>query len=83
KTFTPCMSSVTSVRAAWVNSGNVNEGELLSVEMSVPPTEGMLDFGGSLSNHARVVRSNDSETPEETPENVIALEFCDSPKLRT
>jgi len=51
--------------------------------MSVPPMEGMLDFGGSLSNHARVVRSNDSETPEETSENVIALEFCDSPKLRT
>ena len=66
-----------------VNSGNVNEGELLSVEMSVPPMEGMLDFGGSLSNHARVVRSNDSETSEETSENVIALEFCDSPKLRT
>ena len=66
-----------------VNRGNVNEGELLSVEMSVPPMEGMLDFGGSLSNHARVVRSNDSEAPEETAENIIALEFCGSPKLRT
>ena len=66
-----------------VKSGNVNEGELLSVEMSVPPMEGMMDFGGSLSNHARVVRSKDPEAIEGTAENVIALEFCDSPKLRT
>jgi hypothetical protein len=66
-----------------VNSGDTTEGELLSVEMSVPPTEGLLDFGGMLSNHARVVRSNGHEDPEETAEKVIALEFCDSPKLRT
>jgi hypothetical protein len=66
-----------------VNSGNVAEGELLSVEMSVPPMEGLLDFGGSLSNHARVVRSNGHEDPKETTEKFIALEFCDPPKLRT
>jgi hypothetical protein len=66
-----------------VNNGDVTEGELLSVEMSVPPMEGFLDFGGSLSNHARVVRSDGHEDPEEAAENVIALEFCDSPKLRT
>lgn len=66
-----------------VNSGDVAEGQLLSVEMSVPPMEGLLDFGGSLSNHARVVRSNDHGDPEESVEKVIALEFCDSPKLRT
>jgi hypothetical protein len=66
-----------------VKSGDVTEGELLSVEMSVPLVDGLLDFGGSLSNHARVVRSNGLESPEEVDENVIALEFCDSPKLRT
>ncbi len=66
-----------------VNSGEAAEGELLSVEMSVPPMEGLLDFGGSLSNHARVVRSNGHEDSEEAAEKVIALEFCDSPKLRT
>jgi len=66
-----------------VKSGDVVEGELLSVEMSVPPTEGLLDFGGSLSNHARVVRSDGHGVPEGVAEKVIALEFCDSPQLRT
>jgi len=66
-----------------VNGGGVAEGELLSVEMSVPPTEGSLDFGGSLSSHAKVVRSDDHEGPESSTEKIIALEFCDSPKLRT
>jgi hypothetical protein len=51
--------------------------------MSVPPTEGLLDFGGSLSNHARVVRSNDHQSQENSDKKMIALEFCDSPQLRT
>ena len=62
-----------------MKSGEINHGELLSVEMSVPPTEGLLDFGGSLSSYARVVRLDGSN---ELLENMIALEFCDSPKLR-
>jgi len=66
-----------------VNDGNVAEGELLSVEMSVPPREGLLDFGGSFSSHARVVRSNHPGSPEDDAEKVIALEFCESPTLRT
>ena len=66
-----------------VNSGEVSEGELLCIEMSVPPTEGLLDFGGMLSSHARVVRSDGHGVPEEFAERVIALEFCDSPQLRT
>lgn len=64
-----------------VDSGKVIEGELLSVEMAVPPMEGLLDFGGSLSNHARVVRATNDH--DEDDAKVIALEFCDSPKLRT
>ena len=66
-----------------VNSDTVAEGDLLSIEMSVPPTEGLLDFGGSLSNHARVVRSGNHRFPDETDKKMIALEFCDSPHLRT
>jgi len=66
-----------------IRSGDVTEGELLSIEMSVPPTEGLLDFGGMLSSHARVVRSDGQGASEETVEKVIALEFCDSPTLRT
>jgi len=66
-----------------VSGGNLVEGELLSVEMSVPPREGLLDFGGSFSSHARVVRSNHPASPDQNAEKVVALEFCDLPKLRT
>ena len=65
-----------------MKSGEINHGELLSVEMSVPPTEGLLDFGGSLSSYARVVRLAGTDGSNNSPENIIALEFCDSPKLR-
>jgi c-di-GMP-binding flagellar brake protein YcgR len=66
-----------------VNGGDVAEGELLSIEMSVPLSEGLLDFGGMLSSHARVVRSDNHGGAEESSEKVVALEFCDSPTLRT
>jgi hypothetical protein len=65
-----------------VDSGEVAEGDLLSVEMAVPPMEGLLDFGGSLSNHARVIRASDQQEQEADNVKEIALEFCDSPKLR-
>jgi hypothetical protein len=65
-----------------VKSGDLKSGELICVEMSVPPTEGLLDFGGSFSGYARVVRSHNPSTTENSPEKVVALEFCDSPKLR-
>ena len=65
-----------------MKSGELKSGELLCVEMSVPPTEGLLDFGGSFSGYARVVRSDGHHSMNEFPEKVVALEFCDSPKLR-
>ncbi len=63
-------------------SDDLKSGELVCVEMSVPPTEGLLDFGGSFSGYARVVRSDALSAANETPEKVVALEFCDCPKLR-
>ena len=66
-----------------VNSDNIAEGDLLSIEMSVPPTEGLLDFGGSLSSHARVVRSGNHQFQEGADKKTVALEFCDSPQLLT
>lgn len=67
-----------------MHSDGLRDGELLSVEMTVPPTEGMLEFGGSISSYARVVRSRDDEKPGRTPsyEKTVAIEFCNSPKLR-
>ena len=65
-----------------MKGGNLKDGDLLSVEMSVPPTEGLLDFGGSFSSYARVVRLDGHQDGIESSEKKIALEFCDSPKLR-
>ena len=64
-----------------MKSNELQHGELLSVEMNVPPTDGLLEFGGSFSSYARVVRSH-TEGEEASLSKVVALEFCDSPKLR-
>ena len=67
-----------------INDGRLNEGQLLSVEMSVPPTTGLLEYGGRFSSYARVCRT-DIERDEFSSSNArtVALEFCDSPHLRT
>lgn len=65
-----------------MKGGDISDGQLLSVEMTVPPTEGLLDFGGSFSSYARVVRSDAGTSQEPTTEKTFALEFCDLPKLR-
>ncbi len=69
-----------------VNSRDLREGELLSVEMPVPPTEGLLEFGGRFAAYARVIRVDsrlDGDGGLDTgPVRRIALEFCQSPKLR-
>lgn len=65
-----------------MKGGELRDGELLSIEMTVPPTEGLLDFGGSFSSYARVVRKHDDYDPYLSASHTIALEFCDSPKLR-
>jgi hypothetical protein len=64
-----------------VPHSQLRDGELVSVEMTVPPTEGLLEYGGNFSGYARVVRVHE---PEEmvAPANAIAVEFCESPRLR-
>lgn len=69
-----------------VNTSDFKEGQLLSVEMSVPPTEGLLEFGGRFSTYARIVRVQPDEQQRESDRigapKKIALEFCRSMKLR-
>ncbi len=63
-------------------------GDLISVEMSVPPTEGLLEYGGRFTSYARVLRINDTAHPSGQSRKrgslvqKIALEFCESPKLK-
>jgi c-di-GMP-binding flagellar brake protein YcgR len=65
-----------------MKGAEINDGELLSVEMSVPPSEDLLDYGGNFSIYARVIRTISQETSEDSSSKQFALEFCDSPTLR-
>ena len=56
-------------------------GSLLKVELSIPPTSGLLEFGGRMSGLGRVLRVHtirDSCTGSEPPyvRSGVALEFC-------
>ena len=69
-----------------VNQSPLRDGELVSVEMTVPPTEGLLEYGGRFSSYARVIRiadnPMDSSVSNSFNGNEIAMEFCESPRLR-
>jgi len=68
-----------------VHNTQLTEGELVSVEVCVPPTEGLLEFGGRVDTYARVVRTDEegeSYPRLPAPGRRVALEFCQSPKLR-
>lgn len=59
-------------------------GQVLTVEMIVPPTEGLLEFGGSFSIYARVLRRGQAANPVSRSESVysLAVEFCQPPRFR-
>ncbi len=67
-----------------VNQPHLRDGELVSIEMTVPPTEGLLEYGGRFSSYARIIRViNDIDSTQSCSlGNVIAMEFCESPRLR-
>ena len=68
-----------------IGNGALAAGELLSIEMSVPPTRGLLEYGGRISSYAKVVRIRGDNLPKvakPTTPAQIALEFCELPKLR-
>lgn len=53
-------------------------GNLLKVELSIPPTAGLLEFGGRISGFGRVLRTG---AKPQSDKYGVALEFCRSPKL--
>jgi hypothetical protein len=60
-------------------------GNMLQVELSIPPTAGLLEFGGRISGFAKVLRTNNTRTDTNLAADRygVALEFCRSPKLCT
>ncbi len=60
-------------------------GNLVKVELTIPPTSGQLEFGGKLAGFARVLRANSvrdsiSDMDLSSGGYGVALEFCGTPK---
>ena len=52
------------------------QGNLLQVELSIPPTSGLLEFGGKIAGFAKVLRTHSA-----SGSHGVALEFCHPLKL--
>lgn len=59
----------------------LRDGELVSVEMALPASDGLAESTGRFSSYARVVRIGE---PGKMTGNgkEVALEFCESPRFR-
>lgn len=60
-------------------------GDLLKIELSIPPKSGLLEFGGKMAGFARVLRCSailDYPSEDESSNDYgVALQFCQPPKL--
>jgi hypothetical protein len=74
------------------DSGAFKPGNLLDVKLSIPPTTGLLEYGGRISGYARVLRADDVSPTEDRPARPhrlglssarygVAAEFCQMLKL--
>jgi len=52
------------------------QGSLLRIELDVPPTSGLLEFGGKIAGYAKVLR-----TQMVSGKHGVAVQFCRPPKL--
>jgi len=57
-------------------TGTFKQGNLLKVELSIPPTSGLLEFGGKIAGFAKVLRTDST-----SGRYGVALQFCRPPKL--
>jgi hypothetical protein len=67
-------------------TGTFEPGSLLEVELSIPPTPGVLEFGGRMAGFARVLRAQstaDSLAGEGSScgRHGVAVQFCRPPRL--
>ena len=59
--------------------GQFEPGNLLKIELSIPPTKGLLEYGGRIAGFAKVIRKSDISTAN----NGFAAEFCQPLRLST
>ena len=64
-----------------IPDSNLRDGELVCIEMAVPPGDGIGENAGRFSSYARVVRIDDPARRFEHAREV-ALEFCESPHFQ-
>jgi hypothetical protein len=80
--YTGCTVDVSAGGLFFETAADVfKTGNMLTVELSIPPTVGLLEFGGSVSGLGKVVRTHticDSTTGTDltSARSGIALEFC-------
>jgi hypothetical protein len=64
----------------------IEQGDMLRVELSIPPTPGLLEFGGKIAAFAKVLRAGHiggrvTGSGATCNKYGVALQFCDRPKL--
>ena len=69
-----------------INTDGLKIGELVNIEMPIPPTQGLLEYGGRFSTYARVLRIYEPKSgtggDNAAIVHTVAMEFCESPKLQ-
>jgi hypothetical protein len=69
------------------SADSFSAGNLLRIELAIPPKAGQLDYGGRISAFARVLRAETIDRINAVHSSCnkygIAIEFCRSPKLCT
>lgn len=65
------------------SAGEFQPGDLLRLELSIPPTTGLLELGGKVTALARVLRTTNPSPSSAAAKCGVAAEFCHTPKLCT
>jgi hypothetical protein len=87
ESHTGCTANVSPGGLYFETSADVfKPGNLLKVELSIPPTTGLLETGGSVSGLGKVLRSDNirgtyKNTGQPSVRFGVALEFCRPLKL--
>ncbi len=86
----PCHGCTVNVSSGGLyfetTTGTIKQGDLLRVELSVPPTPGLLEFGGKIAAFAKVLRADNisgdiTGSGSACNKYGVALQFCHRPKL--
>jgi len=87
KSYRGCTMNVSSGGLYFATAAaTFKPGNLLELTLSIPPTAGILEFGGRISGFARVLRTDNFhvspvDTGSSSARYGVALQFCRPPRL--